>query len=649
MVLGLLLLAVLLPTAVLLYVINEAGNAQREAARQKLGEAYQGELRLAKDRIDAFWEQRVRDLDARGESDSPAIFFEHCVRDGLADSVICLHPDGSPAYPSLAEPPRADPKLQDPHWVEARTLEDNGDAAAAAAKYEALARSEPDPQSAARANQAYLRCLLKGAGKQAVIRAVAERSDALAMGYGVGLDGRLISADEFRLVLELTPSGERAEPARRLFSLVQNYAREMPSSQRLYLMDMLRNLVQEPRFRTFPTYQAERGVERILSAGLAVPGEPKLELSGYADAWKLTSPNKRTIAFYQTQTLVNMIRALLGTEGASFTVAPPGQLVAGAKPAQSLGQIPPPNTVRVFSSPKMIRASSSPQTIELGPRMPGWQLLMVSPAALAAPPHVASYAWIGFLTILTVCILAALGGQALRRQMRIANLKTDLVAAVSHELKTPLTSMKLLVESLLAGEQFDPARTRQYLQLVARENSRLSRLIDNFLTFSRMERNRARFDFARVEPRTIVEAAMESIGDRFPVECRIDSGLPPLYADADALVTVLLNLLDNAYKYTGDNRRIELYAYSRAGRVYFEVKDNGIGIGEREQEKIFRRFYQVDRRLTRQAGGVGLGLSIVEFIVKSHRGEIAVASRPGAGSTFTVSLPPSSSVAEAAA
>src|SRR6185369_3488518 len=118
------------------------------------------------------------------------------------------------------------------------------------------------------------------------------------------------------------------------------------------------------------------------------------------------------------------------------------------------------------------------------------------------------YLWIGFLTIATVAVLAVIGAQILRRQMRIAHLKTDLVAAVSHELKTPLSSMKLLVESLLSGEQFEPGRTRQYLQLVARENNRLSRLIDNFLTFSRMERNRGRFELARVSAEAVVAAAV---------------------------------------------------------------------------------------------------------------------------------------------
>jgi signal transduction histidine kinase len=280
------------------------------------------------------------------------------------------------------------------------------------------------------------------------------------------------------------------------------------------------------------------------------------------------------------------------------------------------------------------------EAVAAGPYLPGWQLSLAVPDA-GAPRQIAFYTWTGVLTVTIVAILAVIGGQILRHQMRIAHLKADLVAAVSHELKTPLASMKLLVESLLGSDHPEPQRTRQYLQLIARENNRLSRLIDNFLTFSRMERKRGRFDFARVAPGAIAHAALDSIGDRFAVDFHADPDLPPIYADEDSMTTVLLNLLDNAFKYTGEGRQIELRLTAGAGQVHFTVRDNGIGISERDRRKIFRRFYQVDRRLAREAGGVGLGLSIVEFIVKAHHGSVEVSSRPGAGSVFTVTIPAS--------
>jgi two-component system, OmpR family, phosphate regulon sensor histidine kinase PhoR len=119
----------------------------------------------------------------------------------------------------------------------------------------------------------------------------------------------------------------------------------------------------------------------------------------------------------------------------------------------------------------------------------------------------------------------------------------------------------------------------------------------------------------------------------------IQPGLPRVQADPDALVTVLLNLLENAHKYTREDKRICLRAYCEGSHVVFAVEDNGIGIATREHKRIFRRFYQVDRRLTRETGGCGLGLTIVDFIVRAHGGLVRVRSELGGGSAFHVMLP----------
>jgi len=618
--LGLLLLAVLIPTGCLLYFINEAVATQRNLAQRQLGDAYRGQLRLMVERIDSFWNQRAAELGKLTEAESPSVFFEHCVRDGLADSVICLQADGRPAYPALAAPPRSDPTLGDAKWAEARLLEDTGKKAAAVEKYESIAAAEKDPSTAARAWQAAIRCLVTSGRTEEALRRIDEQYREWGLSYATSLDGRVIMADEYRLAMQLLPVGDSrlTVAAQRLFGIVQNYSRAMPSAQRLFLMDWLRTAVKEPKYRLFPTYQAERLAERVLSAGYASPGESRFQLTRIGDIWKLTPQGGRVVALYSTDTILKNT-----PRDPALTLTPPG------RPA------PPSAEVATAGS------------------LPGWQLSLASanPAAWngGGSGRTASYLWIGFLTIAAMGVLAMAAAQMLRREMRIAHLKTDLVAAVSHELKTPLASMKLLVESLLSGAQFEPQRTREYLQMIARENNRLSRLIDNFLTFSRMERNRGKFQFARCRPEAVVCAAMESIGDRYAVEVEVQPDLPALYADEDALVTVLLNLLDNAYKYSDGERRIVLGVSRVEGRVCFEVEDNGIGIAEKDQKKIFRRFFQVDRRLARQAGGVGLGLSIVEYIVKAHHGEVSVTSSPGAGSTFCVFLGPSSSAEEAAA
>ena len=158
-----------------------------------------------------------------------------------------------------------------------------------------------------------------------------------------------------------------------------------------------------------------------------------------------------------------------------------------------------------------------------------------------------------------------------------------------------------------------------------------------------MERNKQAFGIIKTDPAEIAKAAAEAVQTKFNHEnCKftvtIDDNLPSIMADKDAMVTVLVNLLDNAYKYSYDDKQIELKVFSQDGYVCFLVKDNGIGMTRRQTKRVFDRFYQADSSLSRQAEGTGLGLSIVKFIVDAHKGQIEVESKPGKGSEFTVTL-----------
>ena len=204
--------------------------------------------------------------------------------------------------------------------------------------------------------------------------------------------------------------------------------------------------------------------------------------------------------------------------------------------------------------------------------------------------------------------------------------------------------MRVLVDTLLEGRYKGQQQVIEYLQLVSKENERLTGLIDNFLTFSRMERNKQAFSFETVSPAAIARHAADAVKTKFDKgKCEFDVSiardLPDVLADRDAMVTVLVNLLDNAYKYSYDEKQIELSVFAEDGSVCFCVSDNGTGLSHRAAKKIFSRFYQVDRSLTRPAEGCGLGLSIVKFIVDAHKGTISVDSKPGKGGTFTVKLP----------
>ena len=254
------------------------------------------------------------------------------------------------------------------------------------------------------------------------------------------------------------------------------------------------------------------------------------------------------------------------------------------------------------------------------------------------------YAWTALLTVIAICSIAAAAGLTVSRQLRLHELKNTSIATVAHELRTPLASMRLLVDTLREGRCRTEEQRREYLDLIAAENLRLSRLTDNFLTHSRLDRGQHAFTFAPTAPRVVIDQAVSALraklhapGCDFTLD--VVEPLPELTADHDALLTVLTNFLENALKYTGDEKRITLRARSTPDAVTFTIADNGVGLTRDERKRIFEPFFQADQKLTRAREGCGLGLAIVREIVTAHSGAIEVESEPGQGSAFIVTLP----------
>lgn len=290
--------------------------------------------------------------------------------------------------------------------------------------------------------------------------------------------------------------------------------------------------------------------------------------------------------------------------------------------------------------------------ILLQPPLPVWQVkLFTADDTLVsglAHEQITFYWWsVGGMIAATTAI-AGLAGWALKRRIALHELSNDALATVSHEMKTPLASARLLIETLLTRRHQGGAEgADEYLRLLAGENARLERLVESFQTLSRLEQGRAgrgRLRFEPVRAGDLAEEAsarlagrLEAEGCTFSLEGDLDA--PPFAGDREALTAVLVNLLDNALKYSGDEKRIVLKTTDAADRVVFEVGDDGIGIPPEDQGRIFERFYQADNRLARTHEGCGLGLSIVRSAVRAHGGAVSVRSAPGKGSTFVVSLP----------
>ncbi len=244
---------------------------------------------------------------------------------------------------------------------------------------------------------------------------------------------------------------------------------------------------------------------------------------------------------------------------------------------------------------------------------------------------------------------ALLGGivytlRAVAREGRLSRLKSDFVSSVSHDLRTPLTSIRMFTESLLMGRVVSPEQQRQYLEVIAEEAERLSRLTERILDFSRMEAGRRAYAFRGEEVAHLVEKALRSCAPMIEesegkVTVDIPSDLPEVRGDHDALVELLINLVSNALKYSEGQPTITIRARPEGSWFVLDVQDRGIGISPADQKRIFEKFYRVDCRRTSEVGGCGIGLSLVQYIVESHGGEVTVSSALGRGSIFSVRLP----------
>ena len=231
------------------------------------------------------------------------------------------------------------------------------------------------------------------------------------------------------------------------------------------------------------------------------------------------------------------------------------------------------------------------------------------------------------------------------RKERLANqLKSEFISNVSHELKTPLSLIRMFGELLALGKVKSEASGREYAEIITRESERLSHLIDNVLDFSRIERGKASYDFQRGDLSEVVARAVDVYRHRFEregvhLETEIEQQLPEASFDESAMTLVLLNLLDNAFKYGGEKGQVRVGLKSRGGRIQLTVRDFGPGIALAEQRRIFDRFYRSPSVRTKNARGSGIGLALVKHIAEAHGGRVTVESEPGRGATFTVTIP----------
>ncbi len=287
---------------------------------------------------------------------------------------------------------------------------------------------------------------------------------------------------------------------------------------------------------------------------------------------------------------------------------------------------------------------------EVSELLPRWE----AAAYLADPALVASRARLAGLILWTLVGLTTVsiagGGTLVLRSMaaevRLARQKTSFVANVSHELKTPLTSIRMYAEMLQEGRLRDPARRRKYLGTIVEESRRLTRLVNRVLDFARLERGERRYNFQSLDPEELCRGVLENQRPRLEKEgfslsfqTRGQPGGKQTRGDPEALAQVLLNLISNAEKYSGRRKEITLAMSRESGRTLIRVLDRGRGIPPAAARHLFKEFYRADDSLTNPVQGSGLGLAIARRIVRDHGGELVYLPRPGGGSIFQVELP----------
>ncbi len=231
-----------------------------------------------------------------------------------------------------------------------------------------------------------------------------------------------------------------------------------------------------------------------------------------------------------------------------------------------------------------------------------------------------------------------------QRLEELNKLKSYFVSSVSHDLQTPLTSIKMFAELLQTKTDISKNDKQEYLDIIQGESDRLSRLINNVLSFSRIERGAKEYHFSPVSLNSIVDNVLRTMQyqieqNGFELEVQLPENEIIINIDADSIAEALTNLLDNAIKYSLGKKNITLTMFQEQDCVVIQVKDNGIGISEKDQKKIYSAFFRSGDKKIQTLGGAGLGLTQVQHIAEAHNGRVTVKSKPGSGSTFSLFLP----------
>jgi signal transduction histidine kinase len=293
------------------------------------------------------------------------------------------------------------------------------------------------------------------------------------------------------------------------------------------------------------------------------------------------------------------------------------------------------------------RPGQAEAEVRFGPPAADWSLQgRYTGATIQALAHRQFTRSLALMAVVVVCLMfgCLMAVRAAKREAQLAALRSAFIANVSHEMKTPLSLIRMFSETLELGRVSDQAKLAEYYQILHRESKKLTSLIENVLEFGRMEAGRREFHMSRANIAMVVEQVMASYepqlrANGFAFATVIEPDLPLVDLDAGALAQAAGNVVDNAIKYSGETKAVMVEVFRQDSEIVIRVSDSGMGVPACERERIFDRFYRTSAPLVHNTKGSGLGLAIARHIVEAHGGAIRVESSPGKGSRFMISVP----------
>ena len=592
-----LILAVAMPTAGLLFFMNRAMNGEGKHMLAELLAARQDSLDRALVKVRQDLEQRLvagaAGIQLESGIKDAAQRFQKIMQQPNVAGCLILDANGDVSYPILAQPDT---------MKERSPRESKADLIVQEMSDEQTRTAQPNTVDS----------LLKTVDQLSRGRLTTTRAAS----------GRVLRVNAMLAALLELPATHprRPELLVDLKRAVEDHNNGMPTGQRVFLA---RTLLRMGEMVDWPELEAT-SFSLTLAQSYAVPGTAGIwnAVSTAPELLAVRAKQGGVVLFFEKQALLEKLsdvaNAALAADGLS------ARFGSGASHEPTLASRP------------------------VGALLPGLEMEVMGPDAEAAVAlRIRHLKLVYLITAIVGCLLiATLAAWAIRRfaqRSRDNQLKHDFLSVVSHELKTPLTSIRMSVDSLAAGGLEDTERSQTYLDFIRRENERLSRLVLNFLTFSKLDSGRMNFDFHLVHPEDIGEAAVAAMGARLesPVQFTYaaEPDLPMLKADQDSLTTALVNLMDNALKYSATEPRLGLTIEREGDAVIFAVTDNGIGMSPETVARLGEKYFR-DRNPSHESrSGFGLGLHIVRSMVEAHGGKLEISSTTDVGSRMTLRLP----------